>query len=232
MLSKSGYGTLHLVDCLDYSLIGKNPKIFVGYSDATALLVAIYQGCGLVTFHGPMLYDLREGIDSETWTSFRDLLMGAHTLELSATTHRQIRIVREGCGTGTLLGGNLTLLANLIGTSTDFATAGRILFIEDVDEKLYSIDRLLLHLRRAGKFDEIAGLVIGEMHKIGDDVVPFGKTVDQLVLQHTSSMSFPIISNVPFGHGAKQLLMPIGIEAHLEADPVGFEFRTLAPAVE
>lgn len=231
MLAKAGYGSLHLLDSLNYDVIRRNPKIIVGYSDATGLLIALHIKCGLVTFHGPMLYDLCEKVDRQTWQWFREVLVERKPIQLEPSDLVSTKVLRSGIGTGPLIGGNLTLLANLIGTSTDFATEGRILFLEDYDEKLYSIDRLLLHLRRAGKLDHLNGLVVGEMHKISDDEIPFGYSVDDLVLKHCESTQFPIVSNFPFGHGDRQLLLPIGVLARLSANPAGVSFELIDPAV-
>jgi len=231
MLTKSGYGTMHLLDKLDYALIARNPKIFVGYSDATALLLSIAKECNIVTFHGPMLYDLRNAIDKTTWLRFEALVLDGETVTVSKVSDPQVKILRDGTGVGQLIGGNLTLLTHMIGTRSDFDTAGRVLFIEDVDEKLYSIDRLLLHLRMAGKFEHLAALVVGEMHDITDDRIPFGATVDDLVLKHTAGTRFPIVSNVPFGHGERQLTIPIGVNAQLEVADELFDFSIVEPSV-
>jgi len=231
MLAKAGYGALHLLDSIDDVIIANNPKILVGYSDATALLMALFLKVGLVTFHGPMLYDLRNGADHKTWQWFQEILLQGGSVRLDTASVPQIRVLRPGSGAGQLLGGNLTLLTHLIGTSTDFDSTDRILFLEDYDEKLYALDRLMLHLRRAGKLQRLQGLLIGEMHKIADDQIPFGQSVDEIVMSHCSGTHFPIISNCPFGHGAHQLILPIGIPAALSADAASFEFESLCPAV-
>lgn len=231
MLAKSGNGALQLLDSLDYALIRKNVKVFVGYSDATALLIALRKAAGIVTFHGPMLYDVRERVDDLTWRSFRDVIVDAKTTRIDSASVSQARVVRPGTGTGPLVGGNLTLLANLIGTSTDFETDEHILFFEDYDEKLYSIDRLLTHLKRAGRLERLRGLVIGEMHKISDNEVPFGCSVDEIVLMHCRGTSFPIVSNCPFGHGDHQWVLPIGTRGILAANQGSFTFELQESAV-
>jgi muramoyltetrapeptide carboxypeptidase len=234
MLSKAGYGTLHLLGELDYESIAKNPKIIVGYSDATAMLIALHTRCGFVTFHGPMLYDLRGGADTQTWKWFQDVLVDGKKLTLSAADMADAKVLRAGTGVGTLIGGNLTLLANLIGTPEDFNTDGCILFIEDVDEKLYSLDRLLLHLKRAGKLRRICGLIVGEMHRIADEDVPFGYSLEEIVLRHCDR-GVPVICGFPFGHGRKQCVLPLGVPARLTADLTGdssdIKFELLESAV-
>src|SRR6185503_4380838 len=110
-----------------------------------------------------------------------------------------------------------TLLVNLLGTRTDFSTDGRILFLEDSEEHYYSIDRMMVHLKRAGKLSKLAGLIVGQMSKILDDTIPFGYTIDEIILQHCENTDFPIVMGFPFVHGNKQLPMPIGVRGILTA---------------
>lgn len=231
MFAKSGYGTLRILDQLDYLEIAKSPKIVIGYSDATALLIVLLFKSNLVTYHGPMLYDLVSGIDDDTWRWFESVLIKAEQLNLSLTPSSNVRVLRSGIGEGELIGGNLTLLVNLVGTDADFETSGRILFIEDDDEHLYSIDRMMVHLKRTGKLANLAGLIVGQMSDIADDKVPFGYSVDEIILQHCEGTDFPIVSNFPFGHGPKQLVMPIGIRCRLQASKTTVDFNFLEAAV-
>lgn len=232
MFAKGGYGTLRILDDLDYECVANTPKIVIGYSDATGLLIALHKKANLVTYHGPMLYDLIEGVDADTWKWFAETVVNGEQVAHSFDSSSGVRVLRPGIGEGELIGGNLTLLVNLLCTKSDFDTHGRILFIEDYDERLYSIDRMFVHLKRSGKLSGLAGLIVGQMYKITDDQIPFGYSVDEIVLDHCADSRFPIVTDFPFGHGRAHFTMPIGIQVRLEAakgSPV--HFRLLEPPV-
>ena len=220
-----GYGSPRIVDALDYGLIGRNPKRFVGYSDVTALLLGIAQQAGLETYHGPMLVDaagdLAEASRIHLVATLTDEPASAAAAELLVAA----QVLRAGRAEGRLIGGNLTLLVNMIGTRTDFDPAGAILFLEDVDEHLYHIDRMLVHLRRAGKLAGIAALLIGEMTRLKDNAIPFGATVEAMALEQLGDADIPIVANFPCGHGRRQMTLPIGAHARLacSGDRIDFE---------
>ena len=236
--SRGGYGAIRVADMLDYDIIKNNPKIFMGYSDITTLLISIYKMTGLTTFHGPMLLSFsksppgKETVDPFTWNYMVDVLSGHSPIEIKFPEDLPPSVLRNGVAEGELLGGNLTLLINMIGTPWDFDTAGKILFVEDLDEKLYGLDRMPLHLKRAGKLEHIAGLIVGEMVNIKDDEIPFGKTVDEIVLDVCDGMNFPIVSNFPCGHGLHQMTMPISTRARLECTDDSVTFTLLESPVQ
>lgn len=224
--AKGGYGSPRIVDALDYGLIARHPKRFVGYSDITALLLGIARHAGLETYHGPMLVDVLEGLTEASRAHLIATLTDRPDPAATAALLGQATVRRAGAAEGRLIGGNLTLLVNMIGTRTDFDTAGAILFVEDVDEPLYNIDRMLVHLKRAGKLDQIAGLVIGEMRDLTDGAVPFGATVEDMALELIGDRAIPIVADFPCGHGARQMTLPIGASARLVCTPdrlVAFE---------
>ncbi|MBI5193157.1 MAG: LD-carboxypeptidase [Nitrospirae bacterium] len=250
--ARGGYGALRIIDTINYNLIASNPKIFIGYSDITALLISIYKETGLVTFHGPMLYSFINEVDPFTVTYLQHAICNPEpyivefpneTLKTEVLT-KEIGdspplfkgglggVLRPGIAEGELIGGNLSILVNLIGTKHDFDTAGKILIIEDVDEYLYNIDRMLIHLKRSGKLDKPAGLIIGEMKDIKDNNIPFGKDVDGIVLDIVGDTSFPIISNFPCGHGKSLMTMPISISARFVCDEQGVKLSFLESLTE
>lgn len=214
--ARGGYGAIRVSDILNYTRVSDNPKIFVGYSDITVLHASISKMTGLVTFHGPMLIDCEKTVDDYTWRCLFETLSHDEPGEVTLPDNQKAKILRKGLAEGELYGGNLVLLTNLIGTQWDFDTAGKILFVEEVGEKLYRIDRMLLHLRRAGKLDHIVGLIVGEMSDVGDNEVPFGMTVEQIVLDICRGTNFPIISNFPCGHGVHNATLPISVKARLD----------------
>lgn len=233
MFVKGGHGTLHILDSFNYRIARENPKIISGYSDATALLIALYVKTGLVTIHGPMLYDFRKPIDEYTWNRFLRLVMVGEQVTETFDKDSGIKVLRPGSTRGHVLAGNLTLLTNLIGTGTDFDTDNVILFLEDDEEFVYSLDRMFLHLRRSGKFAQLAGLVIGRMTNLKDNVIPFGYSIDEIAAYHCRDFSFPIVSGFPFGHGGSQISVPLGIPAKLIAEPNGHVYFSLEePAIK
>lgn len=250
--ARGGYGALRIIDILNYDLIAGNPKIFIGYSDITALLISIYKETGLITFHGPMLHSFINEVDPFTITylqhaicnpepfSIGEILSpplekgGTGGFDAVLSDDNQVKVLRPGIAEGELIGGNLSILVNLIGTTHDFDTTGNILFIEDVDEYLYNLERMLIHMKRSGKLDKVAGLIIGEMTDMKDNNIPFGKVIDEIVLDIVGDTSFPIISNFPCGHGKSLMTMPVSIMARLECDEKGvnlsfLESLTVAP---
>lgn len=232
MFAKGGHGTLSILDSFDYRIALDHPKIIVGYSDATALLIALNAKTDLVTFHGPMLYDFRQPVDEYTWEHFEQLVISGKAITETFDRDSGLKVLRPGTSSGRALAGNLTLLVNLIGTGTDFDTNNVILFIEDDDEFLYNIDRMFLHLRRSGRLSRLSGLVIGRVTNLKDNVVPFGYSVDEIAAHHCRDCGFPIISGFPFGHRGSQLSIPLGIPIQLSAEADGrVSFSIEEPAV-
>jgi muramoyltetrapeptide carboxypeptidase len=224
---RGGYGAAQLLDRIDYDLIRKNPKIFLGYSDITALHLAIGKRAGMVTFHGPVaLSDFTE----YTQKHFRHALF--ETTPLGPVTNppetnplrpaHTLRPIRPGKARGALIGGNLTLISTTMGTPFEIETRGRILLLEDVDEQPYSIDRMLTQLRLAGKFDGAAGIVFGECkdcrprdYKPGfESTLSFGEVLDEIL----GKLPIPVLAGLTFGHTGDQLTLPLGVMATLDAD--------------
>ncbi len=224
---RGGYGAAMLLDSLDYALIRKNPKVFLGYSDITALHLGIHRLTGLVTFHGPVVLS---GLSEWTLEHFRRALFETKPLgRLSNPPEpRPIRprhpwrAVRPGRARGPLIGGNLTLISTTLGTPYEIQTEGRILFLEDVGEEPYSIDRMLTHLRLAGKFRGIRGLVWGECASCRprefqpgfESTFSTGEVVQNIL----GGLDVPVVTGLVIGHTDDQLTLPLGVEAELDAD--------------
>lgn len=224
---RGGYGSMHLLDRIDYDLIRRHPKIFLGYSDITAMHMAINKLAKLVTFHGPMMLASFTGY---TQQHFRRALF--ETRPLGTVTNppennelrpkHPLRTIRRGRATGQLAGGNLTLITATLGTRYEIDTRGKILFLEDVDEEPYSIDRMLTQLRLAGKLDEAAGIVFGECVSCApkdykpSSVLPYslGEILDNIL----GSLKIPVLSGLTIGHTDDQLTLPLGVAATLDAD--------------
>jgi len=224
---RGGFGSAHLVDRIDYELIAGHPKVFLGFSDITALHLAIHKRTGLVTFYGPVM---TSAFTEFTQAWFRRAMFDPQPLGAVGNPQESnplrpkhvIRTVRRGRARGRLVGGNLTLFCGLMGTPFEPETRGRILFLEDVDEQPYSIDRMLTQLRLAGKFDGVAGVIWGECldckprdYKPSfESTFSTGEVVDQIL----GRLKVPVLSGLTIGHTDDQLTLPLGVMASLDAD--------------
>jgi len=206
---------------LDYDIIRQNPKIFVGYSDITGLLTSLAQNSGLVGFHGPMLSTFWSKTVQYNLDTLHEVLSGQENIRIDPPDACRARVLRPGTASGPCLGGNLCLVVERLGTPGQMDTRGAILVLEDIDEKLYAFERMLLHLKNSGSLEHINGLVIGELLEMGDSKIPFGKSTDEIVLDVCGELDIPIISNFPCGHGDYQATLPIShvVEIHAEEDP-------------
>lgn len=219
--ARGGYGGNRVLPLLDYDAIANNPKIFVGYSDITGFLASISQQSGLVTFHGPMLTTYDKQTVQYNLDVFHDVLSGRGNIQIKSPAACRAHTLSPGIARGPLCGGNLSLVVERLGTPDQIDTTGTILLIEEIDEDLYAFDRMMLQLKRSGSLQHINGLIIGEMLEMGDRNVPFGKSVDEIVLDVCEDLDFPIISNFPCGHGDYQATLPVSqdVELHAEDDP-------------
>jgi muramoyltetrapeptide carboxypeptidase len=218
-----GWGAPRILPYLDYDLIARKPKVLIGYSDITALLNAIHQRTGLVTFHGPVGGST---IEPYSLANFRRVVMTPEPAgvlapppkkptELVDRTNRIVRL-HPGKATGRLAGGNLTLLAALMGTPYEIDTDGAILFAEDIREEIYRIDRMLTQLALGGKFDRMAGFVFGRCTDC--DAKPSAFSLEDVLRDRFGRGPAPAISGLSFGHIEQKLTLPIGVQATLDAD--------------
>ncbi len=229
--ARGGYGANRVLPLLDYDLIQSNPKIFMGFSDITAFLTSITQITGVVTFHGPMLSNFIKGMVNYNFNLMEKMLFGNESVTIQPPPELQTRILNSGKAEGLLWGGNMCLLINRLGTPDNLDTDGVILFIEDIDEYLYAIDRMLIHMKKAGMFENIKGLIIGELVDMKDFDDPFGKSTDEIVMDICGDLNIPIVSNFPCGHGIYQATLPISIPAELNANEQKPYLKLLEPAV-
>jgi len=228
--ARGGYGANRVLPLLDYNLIRDNPKIFMGYSDITAYLTSITQKTGLVTFHGPMMVSYKKGFVNYNFQTMERILNGTPDFKIESPESLPARILKPGIAMGPLWGGNMTLLINRLGTSDSLDTDGVILFLEDLDEYLYSFERMLVQMRTAGMLDNIAGLIIGELHEFKDQDVAFERNTDEIVMDICGDLEIPIVSNFPCGHDTYQATLPISIPVELYAKQQPY-LTLLEPAV-
>lgn len=212
-----GYGSPRIAEALDYDLIRANPKIFWGFSDITFLLNAIYQRTGLITFHGPMVGSDFGRPDEE----LHPLTLGTigQLLEPMAFVHdesiAQLYTITEGQASGELVGGNLSLIVNSLGTPFELDTRNKLLLIEEIEEDIYRVDRMLNQLRLAGKFDEAAGIVFGDFNNCQSGKRQETLSLIQVFHDHVASSGKPAMGGFRIGHCTPNLAVPIGAAASM-----------------
>lgn len=206
--ARGGYGSLRLLDRLDYDLIRQNPKIIVGFSDITALLLAIHKKTGLITFHGPLLAGPKGGLENNM-RFLMTVLRGEGELSIDL---KAAEIYHPGRAEGTLIGGNLSLLVHLIGTAYLPSLDNSILFLEDQRESPYRLDRMMTHLRLAGRLKKVRGVMLGRFEGCGTN-----KDLEQVWENCLADMDdIPVIHSCPFGHGDENMTLPLGVKARLD----------------
>ncbi|MBD0383224.1 S66 peptidase family protein [Paenibacillus sedimenti] len=211
--ARGGYGTGRIADRLDYELIRANPKIFWGYSDITFLHSAIGQCAGLVTFHGPMLIDLGKDVHPLTVQNYETLIRPSVLCYMEEISPLQTLV--EGEAVGALVGGNISLIASTLGTAYELDTRGKILFIEDIDEEPYRLDRMLNQLKQAGKFADAAGILVCNFNNCVPNKRKISLTLEQIFNDHIVSAGKPTLSGFKIGHCSPNIAVPIGIVAKM-----------------
>ncbi|HMH22668.1 MAG TPA: LD-carboxypeptidase [Puia sp.] len=214
LCGRGGYGLGRIVDAIDFSKFKKNPKWIIGFSDVTVLHSHILSNYKIATLHAPMAAAFNDGGDSSPFIqSIRTALEGKKT-KIQCETHP---FNRKGEAVGELVGGNLSLLAHLVGTASDIKTKGKILFLEDIGEYLYNIDRMLWQLDRSGKLDRLAGLIIGGFSENKDTPRPFGKPVYEIIRDLVKKYDYPVCYGFPVSHEKENYALKVG---------VGYKFRS------
>jgi muramoyltetrapeptide carboxypeptidase len=213
--TRGGYGAQRIVDGLDLDAVRADPKVLVGFSDITALQLALFQGAGLATVHGPGAAWLDERTPQVSAASLRAAVMTARPVVIAADPAEATAAATvPGHAEGVLLGGNLSLLAASIGTRDLPALHGVILLIEEVGEPPYKVDRMLTHLSRAGLLEQVAGVALGQFTDCTDGLPV--SIVDVLV-ERLGGLGVPVLGGLPVGHGYGQLTVPLGVPARLDA---------------
>ncbi|WKA54046.1 S66 peptidase family protein [Planococcus shixiaomingii] len=224
-----GYGAARYADRIDYAMIKENPKVFWGYSDITFLHTAIGEYADLVTFHGPMLAsDVGKDEFHERSARMFGQLFSPFELHYSEEIS-PLTAIRGGVAEGELVGGNLSLLSSGIGTKFEIDVEDKILLIEDIDEEPYSVDAMLNQLRMARKFDEVAGIVIGDFKNSEPKKREKSLTLDEVFDDYFSELKVPVVKGFKIGHCEPHFSVPLGVKAQLDGDA---KTLTILPGVE
>lgn len=213
--ARGGYGTVRIIDKLDFSGFLRHPKWIVGYSDITVLHSHIHRHYGIETLHATMPLNFpADGSADDAVKRLLETLSGAS----SAYRLKPAPLSVRGSARGVVVGGNLSILYSLSGTGSDIDTRDKILFIEDLDEYLYHIDRMMMNLKRSGKLEGLAGLVVGGMTDMHDNTVPYGKSAEEIILEAIAGYKYPVLFGFPAGHIKENMPLIMGREAILEVN--------------
>ena len=219
--SRGGYGTVKLIDNIDFSRFIESPKWVVGYSDVTGLLCHITEQLGVASLHATMPVNIKHPSSQDqdvSNNSLRSVLFG----EQARYTLPSHRLSKPGSFSGELIGGNLSILYSILGTSSAPRTNGKVLFLEDLDEYLYHIDRMMVNLNRNGLLKDLSGLIVGGMSDMNDNTVPYGLSAEEIVLKHVENYNYPVYFGFDAGHVSPNLALPFGFHAEVENNIVSF----------
>jgi muramoyltetrapeptide carboxypeptidase len=216
LCARGGYGISRIIDKISFRKFKKHPKWIIGFSDITVLHSHIISNYKVGSLHAPMANAFNDGeIDNPYLKSLRNAIEGkSDPYECPPNSMN-----RDGEAKGQLLGGNLALLTHIIGTPSDLGTKNKILFLEDVGEHLYNIDRMMLQLKRSGKLKNLKGLIIGGFTETKDTERPFGKTAYEIIQEHVKDYKYPVCFGFPVSHGKENYALKIGVRYNLKVLP-------------
>lgn len=222
LCARGGYGTVRILDCLNLTALEQHPKWIIGYSDVTALHSHIHNLLGMETLHATMPINIPADATTVPYPAIDSLKQAlfAGSCEYDIQCHSTL--LRPGKAEGVVVGGNLSVLYSIVGSQSDIDTAGKILFIEDLDEYLYHIDRMMMCLKRSGKLDNLSALIVGGMSDMHDNAIPFGKTAEEIIWDAVKEYDYPVCMGMPFGHiGMENLALTLGRKTTLNIAPNG-----------
>ncbi len=213
LCSRGGYGLSRIIDKIDFSSFVKNPKWIIGYSDVTILQAHIFTNFNIASLHSPMADAFNKG-ENEFIHSIKLNLVD----EKISYSCEKNSLNKKGIAKGKLLGGNLSIIAHLIGSSSSFNTENKILFIEDVGEYIYNIDRMMMQLKRTGMLKGLRALIVGSFTEMKDTTIPFGQNVYDLIFDKVKEYDYPVCFGFPVGHVKENYALKIGVEYELKVD--------------
>lgn len=214
---RGGYGSNRIIESIDFEMIKNNPKIFIGYSDITTLHIAINEKTGLITFHGPMAVSNFTGeYNLETHSNFLDILSNPLIEREINNFSKELGVISEGRGTGRLVGGNLATLIATLGTEFDLDYRGKILFLEEIGEKSYKVDRMLNQLKKHGVFDKVEGVILGDFKNCLPDS-DSDMSLSEVFYDYFKELKKPVIYNLESGHCEPMLTLPLGAMCEIDS---------------
>lgn len=217
LCGRGGYGLSRIIDALDFTLFKKNPKWLIGFSDITLLHAHLNSQLSTASLHAPMAAAFnKDGGNNVYLNSLKNALAGK-AANYSFANHA---LNKKGIATGELIGGNLCLLAHAIGTPSQINTTNKILFLEDIGEQIYAIDRMFIQLKRSGLLKNLAGLIIGGFSDTKDTKRPFGKTVYEVIQEHLKSESYPVCFGFPVSHNKENYALKCGVKYELKVSGI------------
>ncbi len=224
LFGRGGYGVGRIIEQVNFTQFKKKPKWLIGYSDITVLHSHIHSNHKIATLHSPMAAAFNDGENKNEFIASLHKAITGKKAKYKCATHA---FNKQGSAAGELVGGNLSLLAHLIGTSSDINTKNKILFIEDIGELIYSTDRLLYQLLRSGKLDQLAGLIIGKFTDVKDTERPFGKSIDEVINDIVKQFDYPVCFNFPVGHTKENYALKVGVKHQLKITGRGVSLSEL-----
>jgi muramoyltetrapeptide carboxypeptidase len=226
--ARGGYGCMRIIDALDFSGFIKKPKWIIGFSDMTVFHNHLHSNFNIATIHAPMVFNM-SGVrkNEESAALFIDQLTGTPIRYEFNPESSLSKFNRSGTAEGIVVGGNLSLLYALSNSVSDLDTNGKILFIEDLDEYLYHIDRMMMQLKRSGKLNGLAGLIVGGMSDMKDNIIPFGKPAEEIIAEAVKEYDFPVYFGFPAGHIPRNLPFVMGDKVKLQITSSSFLMESM-----
>ena len=215
LCGRGGYGLSRIIDQIDFTKFIKHPKWIIGFSDITVLHAHIYSRYGIATIHAPMAAAFNHSLSPNPYTNSLFTALVGTPLSYSTTT---FPLNKKGHITGELIGGNLTIIAHLTGSVSAFDTKGKILFIEDIGEHLYNVDRMLYQLKRSGALQDLKGLIVGGFTDMKDTTIPFGATIQEIIYAHVKEYNYPVCFDFPVSHDTENYALKIGLNYTLDIE--------------
>ena len=225
LCARGGYGTVRIIDKLDFSEFVKHPKWLCGFSDITVLHAHINQNYGVATLHSSMPLSMKNL--AEDHVQYNSILVSLKG-ELPSYNFISHELNRKGEFEGEVVGGNLSVLYSILGSDSDVNTDGKILFLEDLDEYLYHIDRMIMNLKRNGKLSNLKGLIVGGMSDMNDNTIPFGKSAVEIIREAVKEYDYPVCFNFPAGHIEDNRALILGKKAATRVTDNGCQFQYIS----
>ena len=222
LCARGGYGTVRILDRMNLAPLEQNPKWIIGYSDVTALHSHVHNLLGMETLHATMPINIPPDVAAVPYPATDSLRQALFAGSCQYNLQCSTTLLRPGKAEGVVVGGNLSVLYSIMGSPSDIDTAGKILFIEDLDEYLYHIDRMMMCLKRSGKLCNLSALIVGGMSDMHDNAIPFGKTAEEIIWDAVKEYDYPVCMGMPFGHiGMENRALTLGRQTKLNIQPNG-----------